>query len=147
MRHFLLALCLGLASLLAHAEVVDIDNAEFQRLMKSGVPVVDIRTQPEWQETGIVGGSRLLTFFDGKGHYDAAAWLEKLKLVAQANQPVIILCRSGNRSKTVSQFLSQQAGYSQVYNVKSGIKGWLGNGGSVMPATQSIAACRNAKTC
>ncbi|MFZ2267987.1 MAG: rhodanese-like domain-containing protein [Azonexus sp.] len=147
MRHLLLSCCLALASLLAHAEIVDIDNAELERLMKSGVPVIDIRTQPEWQETGIVSGSRLLTFFDEQGRHDAPAWLEKAKQVAKPNEPVIVICRSGNRTKAVSQFLTQQAGYAKVYNVKSGIKGWIGNGGAVVPATQSIAACRSAKTC
>jgi len=147
MRHLLLACCLALASLLAQAEIIDIDNAELERLMKSGVPVIDIRTQPEWQETGIIGGSRLLTFFDEQGRHDAPAWLEKAKQVAKPNEAVIVICRSGNRTRAVSQFLTQQAGYTRVYNVKSGIKGWIGNGGTVIPATQSIAACRSAKTC
>jgi rhodanese-related sulfurtransferase len=147
MRHLLLACCLALASLLAQAEIIDIDNAELERLMKSGVPVIDIRTQPEWQETGIIGGSRLLTFFDEQGRHDAPAWLEKAKQVAKPNEAVIVICRSGNRTRAVSQFLTQQAGYTRVYNVKNGIKGWIGNGGAVIPATQSIAACRSAKTC
>lgn len=147
MRHLLLTCCLALASLLAHAEIVDIDNAELARLMKSGVPVIDIRTQPEWEETGIVGGSHLLTFFDERGRYDAAAWLDKLKPLAKPSEPVIVICRTGNRTRAVSQFLTQQAGYARVYNVKSGIKAWIGTGGPVSSATQSIAACRNAKTC
>jgi len=147
MRHLLLTCCLALASLLAHAEIVDIDNAELGRLMKSGVPLVDIRTQPEWEETGIIGGAHLLTFFDERGRYDAAAWLNKLKPLAKANEPVIVICRSGNRTKAVSQFLAEQAGYTRVYNVKSGIKGWIGGGGALVPASQSIAACRSAKTC
>ena len=60
---------------------------------------------------------------------------------------MVVICRSGNRTKPVSQFLSQQAGYAKVYNVKSGIKGWLSDKGAVVPATQSIAACHAAKTC
>jgi two-component system CheB/CheR fusion protein len=75
-----------------------------------------------------------------------AAWLEKLAPIAKPDQPVIVICRSGNRTKDVSQLLSQQAGYTKVYNVKSGIKGWIKEGGAVVPATQSIAACRTAKT-
>lgn len=147
MRHLLLTSCLALCAALAHAEIIDIDNAEFDKLMKRGVPVVDIRLQSEWEETGIVGGSKLLTFFDERGKADPAAWLEKVKPIAQPNDPVIVICRSGNRTKAVSQFLSQQAGYAKVYNVKQGIKGWIGSGGPVVPATQSIAACRSAKTC
>jgi rhodanese-related sulfurtransferase len=147
MRNFLVTALLGLASLLAHAEIIDIDNAELARLIKAGTPIVDIRTRAEWEETGIVSGSRLLTFFDERGQADPAAWLEKLKPVAKPGEPVILICRSGNRTKAASQFLSQQAGYAKVYNVKSGIKGWLGNGGAVVPAASSIASCRANQSC
>ncbi|UCV20978.1 rhodanese-like domain-containing protein [Ferribacterium limneticum] len=146
MRHLLLA-CLIAATSFAHAEVIDIDNAQLDKLRQSGVPVVDIRLQSEWEETGIVGGSKLLTFFDERGRADAPAWLEKVKPFAKPNEPVIVICRTGNRTKAVSQFLSQQAGYATVYNVKSGIKGWIGAGGPVVPATQTIALCKAAKTC
>ena len=147
MRRFLLFSCLAFSAVVARAEVIDIDNAELAHLMKSGVPVIDIRTSPEWAETGVLAGSRLLTFFDERGRSDPAAWLEKVKPIAKPGDPVVVVCRSGNRTKPVSQFLSQQAGYAKVYNVKSGIKGWLADKGAVVPATQSIAACRAAKTC
>lgn len=147
MRQLLLALSLGLLALSAQAEIIDIDNAELDRLAKSGVVVIDIRTQPEWEETGIVAGSKLLTFFDDRGRADPAAWLEKLKPYAKPDQPVVVICRSGNRTKAVSQFLSQQAGYSTVYNVKNGINRWLKEGGPVTPAAPILASCRSAKTC
>lgn len=147
MRQPFLFCCLALAALAARAEVIDIDNAQLAQLMKSGVTVIDIRTKPEWEETGIVPGSKLLTFFDERGKADPAAWLDKVKPLAKPGDPVIVICRSGNRTKPVSQFLSQQAGYAKVYNVKSGIKGWIGDKGAIVPATQSIAACQAAKTC
>ncbi len=150
MRRLLLA-CLVVSLLapphFAQAEVIDIDNAQLEKLSKSGVPVIDIRLQSEWEETGIVAGSKLLTFFDAQGRYDAAGWLEKVKPIAKPNEPVIVICRTGNRTKPVSQFLSQQAGYATVYNVKQGIKGWIGAGGPVAPAAQSVASCKAAKTC
>ena len=145
-RSILTAL-LCLAAFSARAEVIDIDNARLEQLLKSGTPIVDIRLQSEWEETGIVAGSKLLTFFDERGRYDAGAWLEKVKGVAKPNEPVIVICRTGNRTKPVSQFLSQQAGYTTVYNVKAGIKGWIGNGGAVVPAAQTIAACKANKAC
>lgn len=147
MRRLITALTLTLCATLAQAEVIDIDNTELDKLIKNGVPVIDIRTQAEWEETGIVKGSALLTFFDERGRTDAPAWLNKVIPVAKPEQPVIVICRSGNRTKPVSLFLSQQAGYAKVYNVKDGIKGWIKNGGEVVPATQTIAACRSAKTC
>lgn len=147
MRHLILACSLALATLGVHAEIIDIDSAELDKLIKKGVPVVDIRLQSEWEETGIVSDSKLLTFFDERGKVDAPAWLNKFSPIAKPDQPVIVICRTGNRTKAVSQFLSQQAGYATVYNVKSGIKGWIKDGGAVVPATQSIAACRSTKTC
>jgi rhodanese-related sulfurtransferase len=147
MRKFLLFCCLAFSAALARAEVIDIDNAQLAQLVKDGVPVIDIRLQSEWEETGIVPGSKLLTFFDERGRHDAPAWLEKVKPLAKPGDPVVVICRTGNRTKPVSQFLSQQAGYARVYNVKSGIKGWIASGGPVVPATQSIAACRADKTC
>jgi len=146
MRRLFLA-CLLAAAGVAQAEIIDIDNAQLDKLSKSGVPVIDIRLQSEWEETGIVSGSKLLTFFDEKGKADAPAWLEKIKPIAKPNEPVIVICRSGNRTKAVSQFLSQQAGYATVYNVKQGIKGWIAAGGPVVPANQTIASCKAAKTC
>jgi len=129
------------------AEVIDIDSAELARLQKTGVPIVDIRTAAEWEETGIVSGSKLLTFFDERGRYDATRWLEKIKPIAAPQQPLVLICRTGNRTRMVAQMLSQQAGYATVYNVKSGIKGWQRDGGSVAPALPAMAACKAEKTC
>jgi rhodanese-related sulfurtransferase len=60
---------------------------------------------------------------------------------------VIVICRSGNRTKAVSQFMSQQAGYAKVYNVKNGINRWIKDGGAITQAAPVLASCRAAKTC
>lgn len=141
---FLLAVA---SSLLARAEVVDIGNAELARLLAAGVPVVDIRTEGEWKESGIVPGSRLLTFFDERGRADPPAWLQKLQGVAKPDQPVIVICRSGNRTQAASQFLSQQAGYRTVYNVKDGIRAWAAEGRPLAPMTSAVAGCPAGASC
>ena len=48
----------------AYAEVVNVDNAELARLAASGVPVIDVRTEGEWKQSGVISGSKLLTYFD-----------------------------------------------------------------------------------
>lgn len=143
----LLAAFLATAALAARAEIIDVDNAELARLMASGVPVIDVRTAGEWEETGIVPGSRLLTYFDDNGKADPPAWLARAQAYARAGQPVAVICRSGNRTKAVSRYLSQEAGYAKVYNVKGGIKAWIAEGRPTAPAAQSLAACRADKTC
>jgi len=48
------------------------------QIVPSGIKIIDIRTKPEWIETGIIKGSILITFFDEKGQYDAAKFLSQL---------------------------------------------------------------------
>ena len=133
----ILTLVLGLSALMAHAEIVNIDNAELARLSASGVPVVDVRTEGEWKESGVLAGSKLITFFDEAGRSNPPQWLEKLKSVTKPEQPVIVVCRSGRRSLAVAQYLSDQAGYKTVYNVSKGMNSWLGEGRQVVPPASS----------
>ena len=69
---------LGLALLLSlsttvHADVTHIDNEKTSELLAEGIPLIDVRTESEWKQTGIVEGSHLLTFFDEKGR-DRRRW-------------------------------------------------------------------------
>ena len=134
LKRFLALAALGFSALLAHAEIINIDNAELARLAASGVPVVDIRTEGEWKESGVLAGSKLLTYFDEAGRSNPPQWLDKLKAVAKPDQPVILVCRSGRRSLAASQYLSEQAGYKTVYNVSKGMNGWIGEGRPVVPS-------------
>ena len=145
-RKLLVSFAAALLAMSAQADVVDIDNAELARLAISGVPVIDIRTEGEWKESGVVPGSRLITLFDEKGRPDPA-WLEKVKGVAKPDQPVIIICRSGNRTKVGSQMLTQQGGYQKVYNVKDGIRSWAKEGRIMSPATTAVATCPAGTRC
>jgi rhodanese-related sulfurtransferase len=146
MLRFLFTCLILISASSVRAEIIDIDNAQLASLSSSGIPVIDIRTAPEWEETGIVPGSRLLTLFDERGNSDPAAWLEKVKAIAKPGDPVIVMCRSGNRTKAASQFLSKQ-GYSKVYNVKQGIRAWASENRPLASAGPALASCRKAKTC
>jgi len=125
-------------SLPAQAEVINIDNAELARLTAKGVPLIDIRTAGEWKSTGVIAGARLLTFFDEKGNANPGQWLTSAKGFATPEQPVILICRSGNRTKAATQFLSEQAGYKTVYNVTNGLNGWQAEKRPLVPAEKTI---------
>ena len=146
-KAFLVLAVLCLSTLTARAEIINIDNAELARLAASGVPVIDIRTAGEWKETGVIAGSRLLTFFDENGRSNPPQWLEKLKPIARPEQPVILVCRSGNRTRAAAQFLAEQAGYKTVYNVSQGIKAWAGDGRPMVPPSTSMAVCAAGSRC
>ena len=43
------------------------------------------------------------------------------------SKPVIIYCRSGNRSRNVCHFLETNHGFTNIYNLKGGILAWAGD--------------------
>lgn len=88
-----------------------IENSDFT--------IVDIRTEPEWRQTGVVKGSHLITFFDAQGNYDAKAFLKKMDELAKEGKEIALICRTGNRTGQVANFMSQQ-GY-EVKNLDGGV--------------------------
>jgi len=107
------------------AEVAHINNAELQYFIDKEVPIIDVRTTSEWKETGVVEGSHLIMFYDDKGKYDLETWLDKVSMVANKDESVILICDSGGRSKQLARYLAEVAGYKDVYNVKKGIMYWI----------------------
>jgi len=128
----LFAVFLLLLSVSVRAEVVQINNNQLQDLVKKGVTLVDVRTLDEWVETGVVAGSEKMTFFDARGNYDAEKWLAGLQQLASNDQPVVLICWTGSRSRMIADWLNQGLGYQQVYNVERGIKDWIGAGEAVV---------------
>ena len=74
----------------ANADVQPADNDKIISLMKQGVPLIDIRTNSEWQNTGIIKNSKLLTFFDKDGKSDVKSWVNKLREMAKKDQPPLL---------------------------------------------------------
>ena len=108
----------------AFAEVENIDNQKLQFLISDGVPIIDIREEIEWKDTGVVKKSHLITFFDSEGKYDVKKWLNELQQITSRTDPVILICRSGRRSLILANYLSRHEKFLKVYNVTEGIKGW-----------------------
>jgi rhodanese-related sulfurtransferase len=108
----------------AFAEVIDINNDQIKELMKTNTPIIDIRTSPEWDQTGVIPNSSLLTFFDENGKYNFQSWYNKLINITKKNQPIILICRSGRRTKIVAEMINKKFDY-EVYNAKYGIKSWI----------------------
>ena len=108
-----------------NAEVVDIDINRLKMLMSEGVVVIDVRTPKEWKQTGIVENSIPIMFFDEKRRPHIEQWLLQASEFSSPENELILICRSGNRSKSIAYFLSKQHGYKSVYNVAGGIRQWL----------------------
>lgn len=109
----------------------NIDNAGARELIRQGVPIYDIRRPDEWRQTGIIEGSRTLTWVDGNGRPNPE-FLPRFTAEVARDQPVVVICRTGNRTGTLARELMQQHGYTRVYNVKDGITRWIAEGRPVV---------------
>ena len=108
----------------AFADVVDVNNEQIVELSKTNIPIVDVRSSSEWDQTGVIPTSILLTFFDKEGNYDLDKWYEKLLLEIEEGEPIILICRSGNRSRIVAEMMDKKFD-NIIYNAKSGITSWI----------------------
>jgi len=114
-----------LSSTQLFAEIYEVNNEKIRILLESTVPLIDIRTESEWHETGVINNSHLLTFFDKDGNYDFKKWMIEVREIADENGPVIIICRSGRRSRIVSNMMIKENGEYLIYHATDGIKSWI----------------------
>jgi len=102
--------------------------------------VVDIRTEAEWQASGIISNSHKLQSFDNQGKFDPEKWLAALEqMKSSPDQPVILVCRSGNRSGKIGTFLTQQLDMKNVYHLENGLQSWVKSDHPVSPNCMKVA--------
>ena len=127
-RQILVALaCLMLSPILLAKDAIEhISSDELNQLMSQGVKLIDIRTEPEWQQTGVVEGAHTITLFDlsGRPRKDFVPRLEAL--LGGREQAVALICRSGNRSATVAKALVDRG--KHVVDVAGGTAAWSASG-------------------
>lgn len=125
MKRFIAAILfvLGLTGC-AEPPYTNIDNAGLKNLLAQGVPIYDVRRPEEWRQTGVVDGSRLLTFVDANGR-PMPDFFQRFAAEVKKDEPVIVICRTGNRTDLLARLLVEELGYSKVYNVRDGITQWI----------------------
>lgn len=104
-------------------EVADKDKPikveQAEEKIKAGDQLLDVRTKEEWDE-GHLKGAKLVTLSE-------EGFAEKAKAVLDPKKPVVIYCRSGNRSATAAKLL-RDAGFTKVFDMAGGIFTWQRNG-------------------
>lgn len=97
-------------------QTIGTDDA--RKLIEQGVRVIDVRQPEEWQ-TGHITEATLVPL---NGIYTFGQALKDLNL--PADEEVIFVCRSGQRSATASE-IALVAGLNKVYNLANGMNGWI----------------------
>lgn len=103
-----------------------------QKLLNSNIPIVDIRTPAEWEETGLLKGAIPIMFFNEQGGYDVNGWLRELNAKVDTTKPFALICHTGSRTMIVAQFLSQKLNYN-VINLLGGMEYAAAKGLPILP--------------
>ncbi|MCK4841254.1 MAG: rhodanese-like domain-containing protein [Methylococcales bacterium] len=105
--------------------------------------VIDIRTEKEWATTGTIPDSHKLQFFSPKGKFNTKEWLANLdQLKSSPDQPVILVCRSGNRSGRAGNILTKQMGMKNIYHLSNGMQSWVKAGNQTTKNCLPNIACK-----
>ncbi|MEK7232066.1 MAG: rhodanese-like domain-containing protein [Pseudomonadota bacterium] len=85
---------------------------------------VDCRSEMEYLFVGHPKGSILVPWNDGPNWDINPDFVAHVKKATSVNRPVILICRSGNRSLDAGRAL-EEAGFTKIYNVLHGFEGEL----------------------
>jgi len=103
--------------------------------------IIDIRTPPEWKQTRVAEGAKLIDMLHPQG--PTGFMNEVLRQVGgDRNAPIALICRTGNRTSQVLRYLHAQ-GFSNAVHIPEGMAGsgfgpgWLRRG---LP-TEACAVC------
>ena len=128
MKKILLLLLL----LCSHIAAEVINEYPEQKLLDSGITIIDIRTQEEWKESGLIKGSVPITFWYADGSYNLSLFMKKLKEHVKEGEKFALICHVGSRTAEVSAFLSQEYNM-QVINLLGGMEYLRKNGYKTIP--------------
>ena len=123
-------------ALFAIVGVVSISKAEAQNQLKAvnadellyaqknGAIIIDIRREEEWKATGVIEGAELITAFRRDGSIHPEFQSKFFSIVVSKETPVVLYCRTGNRTNALGAALVNQLGLTDISHLSNGIKGW-----------------------
>jgi rhodanese-related sulfurtransferase len=86
--------------------------------------LVDCRSEIEFLFVGHPAGAHHVAWNDGPDWAVNPHFVGQVKMIASMNRPVVLICRSGQRSVDAGVAL-EQAGFGDVINVLEGFEGPL----------------------
>ena len=86
--------------------------------------MIDCRSEMEYLFVGHPVGAHHVAWNDVPDWEINPHFVGQVRKIASMNRPVVVICRSGQRSISAGQML-EQAGFGEVYNVLEGFEGPL----------------------
>ncbi|MGF1644070.1 MAG: rhodanese-like domain-containing protein [Thiotrichales bacterium] len=86
--------------------------------------LIDCRSEMEYLFVGHPKDAILIPWQDGPDFDINPDFLGHVRKAASMNRPIVLICRSGNRSRVAGAYL-EKYGFPEVYNVLHGFEGDL----------------------
>ena len=104
-----------------------ITGDELLSMQKKALIVIDIRTEEEWEETGIIKDSKKITAFDHEGNFNPGFLnsFESLTKKNKENSKVVFVSKEGDISSILANGYVEQLGYKKMFSLQGGIKEWI----------------------
>ena len=110
-----------------------LNSDELLGAQAKGAVIIDIRRKEEWQKTGIIDGAKTITAFTKNGRLHQDFQQKFLSAVPSLKAPIVLYCRTGNRTTKLGNALVNQLGYSNLSHLRDGITGWFEAGLKSVP--------------
>jgi rhodanese-related sulfurtransferase len=99
----------------ATAKIVNVTPDEAEKLIATGVTVIDLRTEDEFEHDHIKGAKNINAL---------DADFEKNLGGLDHNKPVLVHCQSGRRSKAAIEAVFSKSKFPTVYHLSEGLSSW-----------------------
>jgi len=86
--------------------------------------LIDCRSEFEFLFVGHPIGAVLIPWYEGITWDINPHFLGQVRMATSHHRPLVLICRSGNRSREAGEFLERN-GFTDVYNVLYGFEGEL----------------------
>jgi len=102
----------------------DIDSKTAYSMQQKGTLIIDVRTKREFNTSRAKNSINIPVFYEQKGQrVFNKNFLSQIYLALEKNlnKEVVLICRSGSRTKLASNLMAYN-GFKNVYNIKRGFQ-------------------------
>jgi len=103
-----------------------VSSDELIDMIENNAVALDIRTEEEWDKTGVIKGSFPETAFDKNGKFQVYVMDKIRALAASQSQDVnlIFISHDGETASMLANSFSEDLGFTNISVLKGGIKAW-----------------------
>ena len=111
-------------------QLLSLQKEKLFLLMGKKLILIDIRTEKEWQLTGVIEGSYKVSAFDSKGNLNPN-FLKMYKKNVKENDHVIFISEKGEVSAILANGFIENLGMKNIYSLQGGIQEWIIKGNKI----------------